>query len=359
MITPVVMSGGSGTRLWPMSTEANPKQFHALASPQTMIQDTVLRFPSGGASRFNPPIIICNARHRALVEDQLNEIGVTPAAVVLEPFGRNTAAVAVVAARLTAELHPGSLALLLPSDHVLTQPWVFRDAVLRSAAAAADRLVTFGIEPTGPETGYGYIEEGEHLVDGVHAVARFVEKPDAVTARAYLQSGRYRWNAGIFLFSPERMLAEMDACRDDIRRGAEAAVDASERDGRTIRLDAAAFQACPSESIDVAVMEKTRLAAIAPVDAGWSDVGSWSELWRVGARRETDNYVQGDAVALDTTGSLLWTDGPTLGVVGMAEVLVVAANGKVLVLPRSRAQDVKRLVKAITDRETAPRSAAE
>lgn len=350
MITPVIMSGGSGTRLWPVSTEASPKQFHALASDQTMIQDTALRFPSGGTSRFNPPVIICNQRHRNLVQAQLTETGVTPAAIVLEPFGRNTAAVAVVAARMVAELHPGSLALLLPSDHVILYPEAFRNAVVGAAPAAAERLVTFGIEPTGPETGYGYIEQGEHLVDSVHAVARFVEKPDLETARSYLATGGYRWNAGIFLFSPAVMLAEMATYRDDIRAGAEASVDTARTEGVVTLLDAEAFRLCPSESIDVAVMEQTAVAAVAPVSAGWSDVGSWSELWRVEAQTDADNYVHGDALALDTTGSLIWTEGPTLGVVGMTDVLVVAANDAVLVLPRSRAQDVKRLVAALQAR---------
>ena len=349
-IVPVIMSGGSGTRLWPLSTDARPKQFHALAGARTMLQETALRLAGSREMAFSAPVVICNRSHERLIETQMAEVGVTPLAIVLEPFGRNTAAVAVTAARMVQTLKPGALALLLPADHVIADPEAFRAAIARGAATP-ERIVTFGIAPTGPETGYGYIQRAEPLAEGVFAVARFAEKPKRELAEAYLAEGGYDWNGGIFLFAPEVMLGEMAAHRSDIHAAAVEAVDAAGRDGVFVRFDDERFLAIPSESVDIAVMERTRLAAVAPCDIGWADVGSWSELWRLGGKDGQDNLVRGDAVALDTSGSLVWSDdGMEVGVVGLRDVVVVATQGAVIVLPRDRAQEVRTIVERLRAR---------
>ena len=345
-IVPVVMSGGSGTRLWPLSTEEAPKQFHPLGSARTMLQDTVLRLRAHRAMALAPPIVVCNRRHLALVRAQLDAIGVAPSAIVLEPFGRNTAAVAVIAAELAAASHPGMRVLLMPADHVIADEAAFAAAIARGAMAK-DRIVTFGIEPAGPHTGYGYIQRGDRLGEGVFEVARFAEKPSKATAEAYLAQGGYYWNSGIFLFAPEVMLAEFAAHRPDILRAATAALAAARRAGAIIDLPDDLFAKVPSESLDVAVMEATRLAAVAPCHSGWADVGSWGELWRLGPRDGQGNRAHGDAVMLDTRDSLVWADGVTVGVVGLKDMIVVAAHGAVLVLPRSRAEDVKAVVEQL------------
>lgn len=343
-VLPVVMSGGAGTRLWPLSTEARPKQFHALGGEPTLLQETVARVSGQEPVRFLPPVVIGNAGHGRAIAEQMAEIGVRPSAVVLEPVGRNTAAVAAVAARLGEMLAPGALVLLMPADHVIADPAGFRAAVGRGAAVARQRIVTFGIEATAPETGYGYIQRGAPLAEGVFEVARFAEKPSLATAERYLAEGGYDWNAGIFLFSPAVILAELRAHCPDIEAAASAALETSiEQDGARL-LDSAAFAACPSESIDVAVMEPTRLAAVAPCSVGWADLGSWSEIWNLGPRDEQENLVRGAAVTLDTRGSLVWSEGVPVAVAGLDNVMVVATAEGVLVLPRSRAQDVKALV---------------
>lgn len=353
-IVPVIMSGGSGTRLWPLSTEATPKQFHALASDLSMIQETVLRFRDDEQTRFEAPVIICNARHHVLAREQMAQIGVTPSAIVLEPFGRNTAAVAVVAARVALELHPGALALLAPADHVIPQDEVFRAAIARGARFP-DRIVTFGVQPTGPETGYGYIQTGAALDEGVFEVRRFVEKPVREVAEDYLRQGGYAWNAGIFLFDPDVMLGEMATFRPDILAAVDAAlkerVNSTEAgEGLAFTLPGTLFATTPSESIDVAVMERTGKAAVAPFDAGWADLGAWNEIWRLAERDGADNLVRGEAVTLDTTGSLVWAEGTLVATLGVQDLIVVATGGTVVILPKSRAQDVKQLVERVKAR---------
>ncbi len=355
-IAPVIMSGGSGSRLWPLSTDAHPKQFHALGGDAPMIQATALRIapeaPGEAELMFLPPIVICNRAHDSLVREHLAEAGIEPLAVVLEPFGRNTAAVAATAAILTAELCPGALTLLLPADHVIANAASFRAAVKRGATAP-DRIVTFGIAPTGPETGYGYIQQGRGIGEGVFEVARFAEKPAQVVAEAYLAEGGYAWNGGIFLFAPEVMLAELAAHRPDILETTAAALDRAERDGVTVRFSDEDFAAIPSESIDFAVMEHTKLAAVAPCDVGWADIGSWSELWRLGDKDARGNVQRGDTVVLDSDDCLVWADqGMEVGVVGLRDVVVVAAGGAVAVLPKDRAQDVKKVVEALRARKS-------
>ncbi len=343
-VLPVIMSGGSGTRLWPLSTEDKPKQFQPLASELSMIQDTAARFSEGGDLAFLAPVVICNRRHGALAKDQLSAMGIEPAAVIMEPFGRNTACVAAMAAQWAKDNTPDALVLLLPADHVIADPEGFRRVIANAAAAAQNHIVTFGIQPQGPETGYGYIQQGAPLGDGVFRVARFVEKPDQATAERYLAEGGYAWNAGIFLYAPETLLAEAQTCCPAIKTAAIAALAAAARDGVFIDLDAETFAACPSEPIDTAVMEKTDKAAVAPCDIGWADVGSWSELWRQGPRDIEQNVLRGEVLAMETEGSLIWSDGPSVSVIGASDLIVIATADHVLVLPKNRAQDVKKIV---------------
>lgn len=353
-VVPVVMSGGSGTRLWPLSTDREPKQFHSLVGDRTMIQETVRRL--GAVEGLVPldPILICNGRHLEQVNDQMAAVGAAPSAVVLEPRGRNTAPVAAVAAALAAEADPEALVLLMPADHVILDAEGFSRTVARSAAAARDRIVVFGVEPTAPETGYGYIESGALLPEGsagvVREVVRFAEKPDLQTARRYVASGRYLWNAGVFLFSPAVLMDELRRHAPEVLETALAALAAAQRRGGEIVLGAEAFGACPSISIDYAVMEKTDRAAVAPIGTDWADVGSWSELWRLGDKDEAGNVSHGEPCLIDASGSLVWSDGPAVGVIGMSDVVVVATREAVVVLPRDRAQDVKLVVERLKAR---------
>ncbi len=350
-VVPVIMSGGSGTRLWPLSTPERPKQFHAFNSDASMIQETARRTSGEGPVDFLPPIIVCAGRHRGLVTEHMRETGIEPSAVVLEPVPRNTAPVAAIAAELVARLHPGALALLVAADHVIADRDGFVAAIARAAGIARDHIVTFGITPSRPETGYGYIQQGEALAPGVFRVARFAEKPKSEVAQAYLAEGGYSWNAGIFLFSPDTMLAEMAQSRPDILEAAHDALAASPQDADgTIALDPALFAACPSDSVDYAVMEQTRLAAVVPGDFGWADVGSWSELWRLGPHDEGSNRLRGDVLAIDTKGSLIWSDGPTLAVLGLEDLIVVATGDAVIVAPKHRAQEVKDLLEKLRSR---------
>ncbi len=306
-----------------------------------MLQETAARVRTEG---FLDPLIICNHRHGAHVEAQLAGIGVTPAAVILEPFGRNTASVGVVSA-LWAQRHaPGALVLLMPADHVVGDGEGFRQAVAHAADAAKDRIVTFGISPTGPETGYGYIQSGAALYEGLFEVKRFVEKPARDVAQAYLAEGGYSWNAGIFLYDPVRFLEEAARLCPAVVAGTTAALDAAREIDTGWLLDPDAFRACPSEPIDVAVMEKTDKAAVMPIAVGWADVGSWSELWRLGKKDAADNHTRGDTVMIDASRSLVWSDGPSVSVIGLSDVVVVATAEHVLVLHRDRAQDVKAVV---------------
>jgi len=292
-------------------------------------------------------LIICNQQHGALAYEQLCTLGVPPAAIILEPFGRNTASVAVMAAAWVRAHAPGALALLLPADHVIADPKGFRAVIATAVEAAADHIVTFGIEPTGPETGYGYIQRGERIYDGVFRVARFVEKPNLKTAESYLAEGGYFWNGGIFLYAPETLLAEAERHSPEIMGKTIEALDRGGRDGVFIALDREAFAACPSQPIDIAIMEKTDKAAVAPCDIGWADVGSWSELWRQGPRDTEDNFIKGEAIVLDTEESLIWTNGPMVATVGVKDLIVIATADQVLVLPKNRAQDVKRIVEQL------------
>lgn len=314
-----------------------------------MLQDTALRTTSGDGVQFEAPVVICATSHREEIERQLAAIGVTASRIVLEPFGRNTAAAAYVAAAVVAELSPGSLTLLLPADHAIADPSAFRRAIAAAAATARDRIVTFGITPDGPETGYGYIQQGEAVSDRVYAVARFAEKPDRPTAEAYLAEGGYSWNAGIFLFAPAVMMSEMSLLAPDIARASLLALTRGRADRTALELDADAFAACPSEPVDIVIMEKTALAAVIPCVMGWADIGSWSELHKLGPQDTDGNLLHGSAVAVDTSNALIWADGPPVAVVGVSNIAVISTPQGVIVLPLNRSQDVKQALAAVNE----------
>ncbi len=337
-IQPVIMSGGSGTRLWPMSRAARPKQFLPLVTDRSLFQETAMRLSGAADVDFLPPVVIAGAAHAEIIAAQLAEIGIEPAAIIIEPMARNTAAVAAIAGAWTAKHRPGALTLLAPADHHIADAAAFRVSLAKGAAAASKgAIVTFGVKPTEPHTGYGYIEAGAPISDGVAEVAAFHEKPDRQTAEHYLKGGRCCWNAGIFLYAPETMADELAAFAPAIAREAAAALNEAKTAGLHCRLDSAHFSACPSESVDYAVMEKTKRAAVVgPIDARWSDIGAWTALSGDGADARI--------AALDCDGVIIRTDGPFVGVVGVSDLIIVATGDAVLVAPKSRAQDVKKII---------------
>ena len=344
-IIPVIMSGGSGTRLWPLSTAIKPKQFHTLGAERTMIEETVLRFSGAHEGLvFLPPVIIASAAHRDLVVSALSACGITPSAIILEPKGRNTAATAALAALIAQEIDPEADVLLAPADHLVSRADVFVATILAASSVLPDRIVTFGIDPTGPETGYGYILQGGSLAAGVYAVAAFKEKPELDIAQQYLDQGGYSWNSGVFLFSPGRMLDEFAIAAADIRDGAGVALARARRDGVEILLDAEAFAAVRSEAVDRAVMEHTKRAAVAPCDIGWADVGSWAEVWRLAEKDGQGNSTAGSVIVKDGANNLVRTDGPHISIVGLSDVIVIADGNSILIAPRDRAQDVKKVI---------------
>ena len=338
-VQPVLLSGGSGTRLWPLSREMYPKQFLPLVGDDTMLQATWKRIAPLASL---PPIVVANESHRFLAAEQLRVLDVSNPAILLEPVGRNTAP-AIAAAALQAMATGGDpLLLVLPSDHVIADAQAFRAAVvLASAAAEQGALVTFGVVPTGAETGFGYIQAAPG--DGVRKVLRFVEKPDASTAQGYVDAGGYYWNSGMFLFRASRYLQELERLRPDILAATRTAFAAATRDGDFIRLDKDAFATCPSESIDYAVMEKTDAAMVLPVDIGWNDVGSWSALWDVAARDADGNACRGDVIAIDSRNSYAHAR-RLVALVGVDDLVVVETDDAVLVAHKDRVQQVKDVV---------------
>ncbi len=338
-VQPVLLSGGSGTRLWPLSREAYPKQFLALAGERTMLQDTWERVAPLAAAA---PIVVANEEHRFLAAEQLRLVGVEHAAILLEPVGRNTAPAIAAAALQALAGGDDPLLLVLPSDHVVRDVQAFRRAVETAAAVAGDALITFGIVPEAPETGFGYIQ-ADAEGDGVRRVLRFVEKPDAATAQGYLDAGGYYWNSGMFLFRASRYLAELERFRPDILVAVRRAFETAKNDGDFIRLDKEAFAASPSDSIDYAVMEKTDHAMVLPVDIGWNDVGSWSALWEVSEQDGDGNAHHGDVIAVDTRNSYAYAR-RLVALVGVDDLVVVETDDAVLVARKDRVQQVKDVV---------------
>jgi len=338
-LQPVLLSGGSGTRLWPLSREAYPKQFLPLAGDDTMVQATWRRVE---ALADLAPIVVANEEHRFLVAEQLRQVGAPVPAILLEPVGRNTAPAIAAAALQAMAGGADPLLLVLPSDHVVRDVAGFQRAVREaSSAAEAGALVTFGIVPDAPETGFGYIQA--EAGDGLRQVLRFVEKPDAATARSYLDAGGYYWNSGMFLFRASRYLEELARFRPDIVDAVRAAHAAARHDGDFVRLDKDAFSACQSDSIDYAVMEKTADAMVLPVDIGWNDVGSWSALWDVAERDADGNAHHGDVIAVDSRNSYAYAQ-RLVALVGVDDIVVVETDDAVLVARKDKVQEVKQVV---------------
>lgn len=343
------MSGGAGSRLWPLSRVASPKQLHTLAGDGSLLRQTLDRL-AAAPDLFGPAVVVCAAAHEQAVRAQLTGLG-QPPRLILEPVGRNTAACAAVAAGWAArEIGPEALALLAPADHLISSADAFAAAIERAVPAARDgRLVTLGVRPTRPETGYGYIRLGPPLGE-VFEAAEFVEKPDLATAERYLDHGGYLWNAGYFLFRADRMLAEIARLQPEIAsRAAEALAKGVVNDG-AVALNEPAFAAAPSDSLDYAVMEKAGSVAVAALDAGWSDVGSWQSVWEAAPKDEAGNAIVGHALALESEGCLVRGDGPTVALWGGTDLVVVATPDAVLVMPRSQSQKVKAVVEALKAR---------
>ncbi|MBS0603275.1 MAG: mannose-1-phosphate guanylyltransferase/mannose-6-phosphate isomerase [Proteobacteria bacterium] len=341
-IVPVILSGGSGTRLWPQSREAYPKQFLPLVDDLTLLQNTARRID--GLPGLVAPLLICNEEHRFMVAEQLRICGVQSSAILLEPVGRNTAPAVALAALHACADGSDPLLLVLPADHVIQDENAFRAAVVAALPAAeAGRLITFGIVPTTAETGYGYIRAGGAAEGSVRSVDRFVEKPDRETAERYVTSGEYYWNSGMFLFRASVFLAELEAHAPQIFTACRAALQGAKSDADFIRVDAEAFSACPSDSIDYAIMEKTRAAAVLPLACGWNDVGSWSALWEV-CNRDTDgNVACGDVISVDSHGCYVRA-GRLIATVGVSDLVIVDTDDAVLVAHKDRVQEVKRVV---------------
>jgi mannose-1-phosphate guanylyltransferase len=340
-ITPVVLSGGGGTRLWPMSRADHPKQFLALTDTLTMFQLTVQRCSDPG--RFSAPLVVAGSAHATIVQEQLAALGVTDATVLLEPCARNTAP-AIALAALTVP--PETPILVMPSDHVIKDAAAFDIAISAALPLIADGwLATFGITATGPETGYGYIKIGDEQAHGVHRVARFVEKPDTMRAAEMIASGDHVWNGGIFLFRADAYLEALATYSPDMLAAAREAMAKARSDGNALYPDADAFAACPSDSIDYAVMEKAEHVAVVPVSMGWSDIGSWDALY------EIDGEVNsGPVMAIDSARNLVRSDGINVHMVGVEDMIVVASGNDILILPRGQSQDVKKIVEALKNK---------
>jgi len=342
MIIPVILCGGSGTRLWPLSRKLYPKQFISLASDNTLFQATILRLPKEVAN----PLIICNEEYRFLAAEQLRQINKDSNDIILEPIGKNTAP-AVALAALVAGNDP--LLLVLPADHVIEDEEYFKKLVLEAVPLAeSGKLITFGVIPTEAHTGYGYIKGGRKLDVGL-AVDQFVEKPSTQNAKRYFESGKYYWNSGIFLFNASRYLEELNKFRPDIYRACKESMLGTKSDLNFLRIDKTRFEECPSESVDYAVMENTADAVVIPMDAGWSDVGSWSSLWDITNKDHNGNVIHGDVIIHNSTNSFIRSDDKMVTAIGVDNLVIVVTKDVVMISNKDSVQDVNLIAKKLKD----------
>jgi len=346
---PVILSGGSGSRLWPLSREHYPKPLLPLVSDKTLLQETACRLD--GLPGLGDAVYVCNEEHRFLLAEQVAQIGKTPTTIILEPEGRNTAPALTLAALYLVKQDPDAMMVVMPADHVMTEPQQFITAVEQgSDNAEQGALVTFGIVPESPETGYGYIKRDAQIgSSAAYAVARFVEKPDLQTAEQYVSEGDYFWNSGIFLMRADRWLDEISQYRPDILKNCRDAMNKGVQDSDFFRVDKQLFHACPGDSIDYAVMEKTDRAVVVPISAGWSDIGAWSALWKVCPQDADGNVIQGDVLVEDTHNAFLVAQHRCLATVGLDNIVVVETADAVLVASKDKAQDVKAIVDRLKD----------
>jgi mannose-1-phosphate guanylyltransferase / mannose-6-phosphate isomerase len=344
-VIPVILSGGAGTRLWPLSREMYPKQLLALTGKQTMLQDTVNRLRAIAGAM--PPIVVCNEAHRFTVAEQIHALDVHPSAILLEPAGRNTAPAVALAALKAMAIDPEATLVVAPADHVIRDVRKFQQAAnIAVGLAQHDKLITFGIVAHSPETGYGYIRRGEGT-GPAYPVAQFIEKPPLDVAQQFVATGDYYWNSGMFVFKASRYLAELSSFAPDILAACTAAFQSAQSDLDFVRVDKAEFIKCRSESIDYAVMEKTKDALVLPLDVGWSDVGSWSSLFDALPADEDGNVLQGDVLVFDTQDCYVHSTSRLVAAVGMDNHIIVETKDAILVAPKDRVQDVKDLVAKI------------
>ena len=349
-IIPVILSGGIGRRLWPLSRALYPKQLQPLTSENSLLQETVIR-TSG--TNFAPPIIVCNKEHRFIVAEQLREIDTIPSAIVLEPIGRNTAPAVSVAAILSEEVCKDAILLILPSDHIIGEPRIFHEVVQIALEAAKEgNLVTFGTSISRPETGYGYIQPGDPLseVSGCYHVAKFIEKPDQKTAEKFYNSGNYYWNSGIFMFSAHTYLNELNKFHPEIVQLSKSAIEKKYKDLDFIRLDGHAFEKIVTMSIDHAVMEKSKNVTVVPAPMGWSDIGSWDALWAISEKDGDGNVLNGEVIIEQVKNSYIRSEKQRIAAIGMEDVIVVSTEDAVLVAHKDKAQQVKILVEKLDHR---------
>jgi mannose-1-phosphate guanylyltransferase/mannose-6-phosphate isomerase len=355
LIQPVVLSGGSGTRLWPLSREKYPKQLLSLVGDDSLLQATVRRVEGLGTGTLAPPMVVCNEEYRFVIAEQLRLMG-QPGSIVLEPTGRNTAPALTLAALAAQRDGADPVLLVMPADHVIVDKPAFQAVVRQGAALAADgAIVTFGITPDSPETGYGYIQAGaSYGVGGAAVISRFVEKPDLATAQSYLDAGTYSWNSGLFMVKASVWLAAMAVCRADIQTACQNAWDAGKTDGEFVRVGKDLFSACPSDSIDYAVMERIASGqaglppgVVIPLAAGWSDVGAWDALWQVLPKDDQGNVAQGDVLLHDCRNTLALSEGRLIACVGIEDVVVVETADAILVAHKDKTQDVKKIVDSL------------
>jgi len=343
-ITPVIMSGGAGSRLWPLSRQSEPKQFLPLVTDKTMLQETIERFDR---DLYHDPVFICNAAHADMITEQMAQMGRDVGAIIIEPEGRNTAPCAVVAALHALKIGEDSLFLLVPADHHISKVGAFRRSVAAGAPVAAKgHLVTFGMMPDHPSTGFGYIRKGKNLAPGTYEVEEFVEKPPLKMAQAYLETGHYFWNSGIFLFNAKALLSEMKTYAPEIEVHARASYIDAEVKGNRIFLNKTQFSKIPAAPVDKAVMEHTKKAAVIPCELGWHDIGSFKALHELKAGSD-GMATSGHVITENTTGALIDTDGPLVSVVGLDNVAVIVKDGRVLVLNLDAAQEVKAVVETL------------